>query len=108
MTDFDLFKKHVRADDSSADDELLSSYWEAAKSWALASTRRTEAELTEIGGGALPPQFRHAVLMLASHFYNQSEGTAATAVHSVPYGISAMLKPLTRLSNDSGQTSREG
>lgn len=94
----ELFKKHVRADDITADDEQLQFYLDAAEQHVIAATGRTEAELAELGGGSLPPQLCQAVLLLAASFYAQPEATATAQHHAVPYGFDALVKPFRTLS----------
>ncbi len=46
--------------------------------------------------GAVPPEVRHAVLMLADHLYTHRGATAMQAV-AIPYGVQAMVTPYIKL-----------
>lgn len=97
----ELFKKHVRADDFADDDTYLSHLLSAAKEHAVSATARSEEELCEMGGGDLPLPLVQAVMMLAAHWYNQRESSAAVQMHSVPESFEALVKPFRRLSRQS-------
>lgn len=49
-----LFKKHVRADDFSDDDDYLQQCLDAAEASVVRATNRTLDELKLMGGGSLP------------------------------------------------------
>ena len=99
-----LFKKHVRADEFSDDDELLQHYLSAAEAAVIRETHRTETELTEIGGGeSVPAPIQQAVLMLAGHWYNQRESVAAVEMREVPDALQALIKPFRKLAEDKDQ-----
>lgn len=94
--DLALFKKHVRADDFADDDDYLAYLLETAEADIVRRTQRTEAELYG-DGGPLPAPLRHAVMMLAAHWYNQRESVAGVQMHSVPDAVDALVKPFRRL-----------
>lgn len=91
LTDLDLLKKHVRADDLTEDDALLSHYLDAAESHVIGMTNRAVEEIAP--AGVLPKQLQQAVLMTAAHWYNQRESVAGVQMSEVPYTVSALVKP---------------
>lgn len=93
----ELLKKHVRADDFSDDDDYLSHLLETAQQHVTMSTSRTAAELMAMGAGEYPLPLRHAILMLAAHWYNQRESVSATQMHDVPDALQALVKPYRKL-----------
>lgn len=93
----ELFKKHVRADDFADDDPYLEHLLDTAQETVLTATRRPLAELLDLGGGDLPVPLRHAVMMLAAHWYNQRESTAGVQMHQVPDSFQALVKPFVKL-----------
>lgn len=92
-----LFKKHVRADDFADDDMYLSHLLDTAEETVIGATNRTMRELVEIGGGDFPLPLQQAVMMLAAHWYNQRESTAATQMHQVPDALQILIKPFRKL-----------
>lgn len=94
----ELFKKHVRADDFSDDDEYLQSLLDTAEVHIVRETHRDVGELCELGDGDLPLPLSHAIMLLAAHWYNQREAVSATQMHAVPMGIQALVKPYRKLS----------
>ena len=68
-----LFKKHVRADDFADDDEYLAHLLDVAGETIIKATNRTEQELTDGNAGVFPAPLKHAVMMLAAHWYNHIE-----------------------------------
>lgn len=99
-----LFKKHVRADDFADDDELLQHYLDAAEAAVIRETHRTEAELTEIGGGVFPAPVKQAIMLLGGHWYNQRESVAGVQMHEVPDTLQAIIKPYRKLADYAGGT----
>ena len=51
IVSLELIKKHVCADDFTADDDLLRYYLSAAQQTIVGRVGRSEEELLEIGGG---------------------------------------------------------
>jgi len=94
--DLDMLKKQVNVD-FDADDEYLLQLLGSAQDAVLNMTNRTSAELITLGGGVWPNPLQHAVLMLASHWYNQREAVASVSSQEVPYGISFLVKPYRKL-----------
>lgn len=98
-----LFKKHVRADDFSDDDEYLQHLLDTAEITVVTATNRSELELTEGNGGEFPSPLRHAVMMLAAHWYNQRESVSGVQMHEVPDSLQALVKPYRKLGIDAGR-----
>lgn len=104
VADLALFKKHVRADDFADDDDYLQHLLDTAEVLVIRSTNRTEEELATIGGGTVPPTIKHAIMMLAAHWYNQRESVSGTQMHEVPDTLQALIKPYRKLvDDDSGE-----
>lgn len=96
LVSIDLFKKHVRADDTTWDDALLEQYLAAAEEYAIDATNRPAEEL--VGeSGELPAGMVQAIIMIAGHWYNQREEVSGTQMHSVPYGASLLISRYCRL-----------
>ena len=92
-----LFKKHVRADDFADDDEYLEHLLETAESAVITATNRTQEELEQMGGGAVPTPIKHAIMMLVAHWYNQRESVSSVQMHAVPDSLQALIKPYRKL-----------
>lgn len=98
IVDFDLFKKHVRADDFADDDAYLAYLLAAAETAVVKATRRTPVELYRLGGqDCFPLPLVQAIMMLAAHWYNQRESASAVQMNEVPGAVSALVKPYTKL-----------
>ena len=98
--DIELLKKHVHADDFTADDTYLAHLLDAAEEYVIGATNRTSAELVQMGGGKFPATLQQAVLLIAGHWYNQREAVAGVQMTEVPYTIQALIKPYRKLVND--------
>ena len=97
----DLLKKHVRADDFTADDEYLEFLLDAAEEYVVTACNRTSAELKELGdGSSWPKTLQQAALLIAGHWYNQREAVASTTMSEVPYTLQALIKPWRKLVDD--------
>ena len=92
-----LFKKHVRADDFADDDEYLEHLLETAEESIIAATHCTEQELIAGNNGKFPVPLRHAIMMLAGHWYNQRESVSTVQMHEVPNTLQALVKPYRKL-----------
>lgn len=101
IVSLELLKKHVRADDFTADDEYLLHLLEAAEAYVLTRTNRSPAELEDMNGGIFPPQLEQAVLMTAGHWYNQREAVSGVQMREVPYSLEALIRPWVNLSDNS-------
>ena len=92
-----LFKKHVRADDFADDDEYLEHLLATAEVSVFGATHRTHRELVEMGNGETPLPIRHAIMMLAAHWYNQRESVSTSQMHEVPDSLQALIKPYRKV-----------
>lgn len=98
-----LFKKHVRADDFADDDEYLEHLLATAEESVITATNRTEQELRANNAGEFPTPLKHAVMMLAAHWYNQRESVSSVQMHEVPDSLQALVKPYRKLVDDAGR-----
>lgn len=98
-----LFKKHVRADDFADDDEYLEHLLATAEESVITATNRTEQELRANNAGEFPTPLKHAVMMLAAHWYNQRESVNSVQMHEVPDSLQALVKPYRKLVDDAGR-----
>ncbi len=96
FVDFDIFKKHVMADDFADDDALLTSYLAAAEERVIGMTNRTLSEIVDRYGG-VPESLKQAAMMLAGHWYNQREAAVGGSSQAVAFGVDALVKPYRRL-----------
>lgn len=99
-----LFKKHVRADDFADDDEYLEHLLATAEESVITAANRTEQELRANNAGEFPTPLKHAVMMLAAHWYNQRESVSSVQMHEVPDSLQALVKPYRKLVDDAGGT----
>ena len=95
-----LFKKHVRADDFADDDEYLEHLLETAEISVINATNSTVQELTDGNAGEFPMPLKHAIMMLAAHWYNQRESVSSVQMHEVPDALQALVKPYRKLVDD--------
>lgn len=98
VVSLELFKKHVRADDFSDDDEYLQSLLDTAEAHIIRETHRSVEELCELSGGDFPCPLNQAIMLLAAHWYNQREAVSTTQMHAVPMGVQSLVKPYRKLS----------
>ena len=99
ITTLELLKKHVRADDFDADDELLDSYRESAEETVLREIGMGEEEL-EQSFGKVPAPLRQAVLLLAGFWYDHREAASGGQVAELPFAVRSLTLPYKRLIND--------
>lgn len=102
VVSLDVFKKHVRADDFADDDDYLTELLETAESAVIKATNRSKDELEQMEG-EFPPMLKHAMMMLAAHWYNQRESVSTVQMHAVPDALQALVKPFRKLVDDSGK-----
>ena len=102
VVSLDVFKKHVRADDFSDDDDYLTELLETAESAVIKATNRSKDELEQMEG-KFPPMLKQAMMMLAAHWYNQRESVSTVQMHAVPDALQALIKPFRKLVDDSGK-----
>ncbi len=98
-----LFKKHVRADDFADDDEYLTHLLEVAEVSVITATNCSIQELTCDNAGEFPAPLKHAVMMLAAHWYNQRESVSSVQMHEVPDALQALVKPYRKLVSDASR-----
>ena len=98
-----LFKKHVRADDFADDDEYLAHLLETAEESVIMATNRTVEDLCDSYAGEVPASLRHAIMMLAAHWYNQRESVSSAQMHEVPDALQALVKPYRKLVSDASR-----
>lgn len=92
----DAFKRHIRADDIEGDDEKLQMRLDAAEAYVVSATRRTMAELKEMGGGELPMPIVQAVLMAAAAFDENTQAAGSQQLHVNPM-YPALLRQYRKL-----------
>jgi uncharacterized phiE125 gp8 family phage protein len=68
------------------------------KHWPLALDHPLSVTVVYVAGyGAsdalVPPQIRHALMLLVGHLYENREASSPIAVNTVPYGIEHLLMP---------------
>ena len=80
----ELFKKHVRADDFTGDDEYLQHLLDTSEEHIVGATRRTAEELRAMNGGVFPRPLAQ--------------------MHEVPDALQALVKPWVKLADDAGGT----
>lgn len=88
-------KENARVEGNS-EDKLLLRKGEAAEETILNLMERTLEDI-EDEFGLVPAPIKEAILMYATHLYENRGITNPTALYNVPYGIDAMLKPYIRL-----------
>lgn len=98
-----LFKKHVRADDFADDDEYLEHLLETAEESVIRATNSTYEDIYCDNGYEFPAPLRHAIMMLAAHWYNQRESASGTQMHEVPDALQALVKPYRKLVSDASR-----
>lgn len=98
-----LFKKHVRTDDFADDDVYLEHLLETAEVSVVTATNRTVQELTDGNAGQFPKPLKHAMMMLAAHWYNQRESVSTAQMHEVPDSLQALVKPYRKLVSDASR-----
>lgn len=60
----------------------------------LPSPRACEITIEATHGlSTTPPAIQHAILMLASYWYEQREAASPLTIKDVPYGVSSLLQP---------------
>ena len=92
-----LFKEHTRTDDVAGGDATLQQYLSAAEAYCLRYTRRSVAELCDMGCGAMPADIIQAIIMLGAHYVDQREAVTTGQSTPVPFGVHTLLNPYRRL-----------
>lgn len=83
--------------DFDEEDEIISLYGLAAQNTVFNMIRRGYSECLD-GTGKVYAPVRAAILILAAHLYKNREPVASVAQNAVPYSISVLVKPYTKLS----------
>lgn len=97
-TNLNLFKKHVRADDFSEDDEYLQQCLDAAEEIVIRATHRSVEELLSISDGEhLPPSLTQAVLLVGGSMYDHRENDAPQQFCEIPIGATTIIKQYRKL-----------
>lgn len=89
----ELFKKHVRCDDFTDDDEYLDHCLAAAEQYVIGLTGYTEDELSVIPDDAFPMPLKHAILMRGASLYEYREDIVNTSISETPLALMALVKP---------------
>lgn len=98
LVDIELFKKYLKADDFT-DEVKIADALEKAEAKVLRDTYRTAEELTEMGGGKIPPDINMAIIMMGCHFYKQAaDPVGSIQMNEIPYTYSFLVKPFRKLS----------
>jgi len=107
LLDVALLKKQLRLDDdqATAEADLLTAYLAAAERQAGARLGRNlyaaPEDIPETDGYGIVltdhPDVVLAVLLLASHYYNNREAVTDAQLSEIPLGVGALLGPLTIL-----------
>lgn len=86
-------RKHLNID-FDEDDEYLDDLVASAQDACATYLQRPLSEL--VVDGRLRPQIRHAVKMMAGHFYANREAVAFASPSEVPFGIAFLLTPFKK------------
>jgi len=100
-------KSQMRVEEDT-EDALICNIGITAENTVINQTRRTVAELKEIGRKEMglpvsttedtfPPSLKTAMLMLASHLYKNRESVSAVTQTVVPMAYDVLLKPYRKL-----------
>lgn len=93
-----MLKENLRIDFDD-EDSLLARLLDESVATVCDMTERTIPELVEMGGdGQLPLPVRQAVILLASHRYDESRGGfMKSTLKESPYGIERLLSKYRKL-----------
>lgn len=92
-----LFKKHVRADDFTCDDEYLLHVLEAAEDYVVGMTGYTKDELSVIPDEEFPMPLKHAIMMRGASMYAYREDVDSSNLAPLPNSLSALVKPYCKM-----------
>lgn len=72
---------------------------QAAQSWPSAYVRQDAVRVTYVAGygdnpGDVPAPIRHAIMLLAAHWYENREAVSDKALQKIPLGVDALIAPL--------------
>lgn len=96
VVSLELFKKHVYADDFTGDDVYLQHLLDTAEIVVINATHCSMEEIYDTYG-EFPLPLKHAVMMVAAHWYNQRESVSGVQMHTVPGTLQALVKPYVKL-----------
>lgn len=93
-------KKQLRIEpDFTMEDDLLELYGDSAESTILYLCRRTLTEIYDIYG-CVPPQIRHAALLLIDTSYQYRSPVSPQHLSIIPYGtVDSLIKPFMKLAD---------
>lgn len=97
--DFQLFKKHVRADDFSDHDDRLMACLENAEHAVIRMTGRSYDELAYMGGGTIPGPLQQVIMMVGAHLYAHPEAADVQEQKLDPF-VMGMIKSYRKLADD--------
>ena len=97
LTDFTTFKKHVRADDFTEDDALLTFYLSAATRQVVNATGYTLDQLERIPSAEFPDDIREAIYMRGSSMYAYREDVDTANLGVLPLSLMAIIKPYCKM-----------
>ena len=94
----DEIARNARIEDWALNEEMpvLHAVGDAAEQMVFNLLDRTPEDLLEAEGGMLPAPVHHAMIMLATHLYENRTPLIPGSIAAVPYTIDAMLKPYIR------------
>ena len=97
-------KARVYADDTTAYDTRLQGILDNAECAVITMTDHAPGDVRSIPVASFPGELREAILQLAAAWFAQPEGTAPQQFHSVPFGISFLVKPYEKMKGGSRLT----
>ena len=97
LADLTIFKKHVRADDFTEDDELLAFYLKAATDCVVNATGYTLDELERIPSAEFPDAIREAIYMRGASMYAYKEDVDSATLGVLPFSLQAIVKPYCKM-----------
>ena len=101
-TTVEFLKKHVRADDITADDEVLEHALNTAEECIIKYTNQEVEDL--LVDGELPYMLQTAIYLYAGHIYANPEAVTAGTLTAVPYGLDLLIKPYVVLVADTSSS----
>lgn len=97
VVSLELFKKHVRADDFTDDDDKLQAILESAEVEVIKATNRTKDELVEMGDGEFPLPLQQAIMMVGALKYAYPEGLIPSQYAHIAFGPVGIIKMYRKL-----------
>ncbi|MCD8207515.1 MAG: head-tail connector protein [Bacteroidales bacterium] len=91
----DEIKKNSRID-GDMEDCALKEIGRVAENVVETAMRRSWGEV-EAKYGEIPPQLRHACLMMADHLYTNRGASTYANTMVLPYGVAMMVKPYVKI-----------